>query len=586
MRPRPLRSRTPYAVVVAALLVGLLCGCVSMPVSGPVEETQSGGGVSNDDGPYIDPKPPEPGASRIEIVRGFLFAMTATPIQTITAREFLSEDAAEAWRPEDKITYVGTPRIEEAGTGVSLTLEDPDHLDARGAWQGPLPRSQHTIEFPMAFQDGEWRIDQAPNALIVPETWFANRYTPVSLYFFDPTASILAPEPVFVENGKGLASALIQALLLGPGADLTDVVQSFVPDGLSNLSVPIDDDGVAEIALTGDAGILSPDRIELMMVQLAWTLRQDPSIEGLRVLINGEPLPLPGGTSAYSVNNGAEFDPAGFQASPLLYGLRDGLVASGASSTLEPVSGPMGAEPLGLRSVGVSVRAAGAAGVTLDGTAVVQAPVSGTRQARVQTVVSGATDLLPPAWDAGGRMWVVDRRSDGAVVSWVRRGVARVVDVPGVTGQPVRSFVVSRDGTRFVAVVRRPAGDVVLVSRVAHSHSGRVLSVSRARAIAGEPDSDMPVRDIAWRSPSVLAILSPFPGTTDLVQVRAASVDGSPAPDGSATTVPARLQGLAGSPADDEPLLGLLRGAMINLAGSDRTKIPIPEGTTGLTYVG
>ncbi|MBA2956357.1 hypothetical protein GON03_18615 [Nocardioides sp. MAH-18] len=578
--------RTPYAVVVAVLLAGVLCGCVSMPDSGPVEETQSGGGVSNDDGPYIDPKPPAPGASRTEIVRGFLFAMTATPIQTITAREFLSEDAAEAWRPEDTITYVGTPRIEEAGTGVSLTLEDPDLLDARGAWQGQLPRRQHTIEFPMAFEDGEWRIDHAPNALIVPETWFANRYQPVSLYFFDPTAKILAPEPVFVQNGKGLASALTQALLLGPGADLDKVVQSFIPDGLSNLSVPIDDEGVAEIALTGDAGILSPDRIELMMVQLAWTLRQDPSITGLRVLINGEPLALPGGSNAYSVNNGAEYDPAGFQASPLLYGLHDGLLGSGASSTLEAVSGPMGAEPLGLRSVGVSVRATSAAGVTTDGTAVLQAPVSGTREARVQTVVSGARDLLPPAWDAGGRMWVVDRGADGAVVSWVHKGVDRAVEVPGVTGQRVRSFVVSRDGTRLIAVVRRPAGDVVLVSRIAHSHGGRVLWATRARPIAGEPSSDLPVRDIAWRSPAVLAILSPFPGTTDLVQVRVASVDGSPAPDGSGTTVRAHLQALAGSPSEDEPLLGLRRKWMINLAGSDRSPIPIPKGTEALTYVG
>lgn len=581
-----MRRRAPYAVV-AVLLAGLLCGCVSLPASGPVQETQSGGGVSNDEGPYIDPKPPAPGASRTDIVRGFLFAMTATPIQTITAREFLSEDAAEAWRPEETITYVGTPEVEEAGTGVSLTLEEPDLIDARGAWQGPLPRSRDSIELPMAFEDGEWRIDQAPNALIVPETWFSTRFSPVSLYFFDPTAKILAPEPVFVESGKPRASALTQALLLGPGAELDKVVQSFIPEGLTvNLSVPIDDEGIAEIALKGDAGILSEDRIELMMVQLAWTLRQDPAIEAIKVSINAETLPLPGGVSAYSVGNGAEFDPSGFQASPLLYGLRDGLVASGASSTLEPVSGPLGQSALGVRSVGVSVRATSAGAVTLDGTAVLQAPVSGTEEARVQTVLAGGRDLLRPAWDAGGRMWVVDRTPEGAVVSWVRNGTARTVEVPGVTGQRVRSFVVSRDGTRFVAVVRRPAGDVLLVSRVAHSHSGRVLWATPSRPLAGGLDSDLPVRDVAWRSPSVLAILSPFPGTTDLVQVRVASVDGSPAPDGSSTTERGRLQALAGSPADDEPLLGIGRRSMINLIGSDRTPIPIPEGTTGLTYVG
>jgi lipoprotein LpqB-like beta-propeller protein/sporulation and spore germination protein len=580
-------GRTPYAVA-ALLLVALLSGCMSMPEDGPVVETQSDGGVAADQGNYIDPRGPTPGATRADIVRGFLFAMTATPSQTNTAREFLSEDAAVAWRPEDAtITYAGNPRVVEAGTGVNLTLTDPNHLDAQRAWQGPLPRSERRFELPMAFEDGEWRIDEAPNALIVPETWFATRYQQVSLYFFDPTANILAPEPVFVPRGKQLASALTQALLLGPGAGLEKVVQTFIPDGLKvNLSVPISDDGIANIALKGDAGNLSPDTIELMMVQLAWTLRQDRTIEAITLSINGKTQPLPGGVSTYSVSNGAEYDPAGFQASPLLYGLRGGLLASGASATLEPVSGPMGADPLGLRSVGISLQAAKAAGVTVDGTSVLQAPVSGTEEGRVQTVFSGGSDLLPPAWDAGSRMWLVDRTSEGAVVSWVRDGVAHTVDVPEVSGQRVRSFVVSRDGTRFVAVVRGPAGDELLVSRIAHNHGGRVLWATPARQLAGEPASDLPMRDIAWRSPSVLAILSPFPGTTDLVQLRVASVDGSPAPVGSSTTVSAHLQSLAGSPAEDEPLLGIGKHWMINLSGSDRTPIPIPDGTGSITYVG
>ena len=54
----------------------------------------------------------------------------------------------------------------------------------------------------MVMEDGEWRIDAAPDALIVPEDWFETRYRQVSLYFFDPTASILAPEPVFVPQRR------------------------------------------------------------------------------------------------------------------------------------------------------------------------------------------------------------------------------------------------------------------------------------------------------------------------------------------------------------------------------------------------
>ena len=272
--------------------------------------------------------------------------MTATPIQTNTAREFLTKDAAAAWSPDATITYADSPRVAETAAGVSVTLADPDRLDPQGAWQGPLPKSQRTIGFPMAFEDGEWRIDEAPDALIVPETWFARRFRQVSLYFFDPTVGTLAPEPVYVPIGKQLASALTQALLLGPSDGLDRVVKTFVPPGLTIAPSVSISDGVAEIALKGDEGQLSSESIELMMAQLAWTLRQDTRIEALRVSINGDAVPLPGGVSVYRVDGGAEFDPAGFQASPLLYGLRDGLLSSGPGGTLAPVSGPLGTTDL------------------------------------------------------------------------------------------------------------------------------------------------------------------------------------------------------------------------------------------------
>ena len=57
----------------------------------------------------------------------------------------------------------------------------------------------------MAIENGEWRIAEAPDALIVPETWFEQRFRQVSLYFFDPSAQILVPEPVFVPRGDQLA---------------------------------------------------------------------------------------------------------------------------------------------------------------------------------------------------------------------------------------------------------------------------------------------------------------------------------------------------------------------------------------------
>ena len=576
------------ALPVLLVSVGALAGCVSMPDSGPVVETRSSGGVSTQQGPYINPRPPRPGDTRADVVKGFLNAMTATPLQTNTAREFLTEDAAAAWTPEDRtITYAGVPRVVESASRVRVTLSDADGLDAQGAWQGPVPQRDRVLDVPMSFEDGEWRIDQAPNALIVPESWFADRYRAVSIYYFDPTASTLVPEPVFVPTGKQLASALTQALLHGPGARLDQVVQSFVPPGLKlNLSVPISADGIADIALKGDAGTLTSQSIELMLAQLAWTLRQEPTITSLRISIDGQPMPLPGGVSSYRVDGGAEFDPAGFQASPLLYGLRSGRLASGSSPSIGPVSGPFGATALGLRSIAVSLTASTAAGVTTDGRTVLQGPVSGPAKAGARPVVSGARDLLRPAWDLADRLWLVDRAAGAARVAWVRDGRIHDIAVPGVTGRDVRSFLVSRDGTRLVAVVRRPQGDGLVVSRIAHDRSGRVLGASRARTISGASQRDLPMRAIAWASPTTIAILSPFPTTRSLVQLSLAAIDGSPAPDGTSTTVEGRLQSVAGSPVPGEPLYGVSRGSLVNLSSADRRVIQLPAGTSDLTYAG
>lgn len=581
MRPRLLAG----AVVAAASL--LLSGCVQMPDSGPVTESHSDSRVSDGSGVYINPRPPQKGASSTDIVRGFLAAMQATPIQTKTAREFLSDDAAASWDPQEQtVTYAVPPAPRETPGGrVAVTLTDPDRLDSRGAWQGELPVGQRTIKFPMALVDGEWRIDAAPNALIVPEGWFEDNYQAVSLYFFDPTATILAPEPVYVPRGQTLASTLTRSLLLGPGDGMDRVIQSFIPPGLKiAVGVAVSDDGLANISLTGDAGTLSPDAVELMMAQFAWTLRQDPSVTGIRVSIDGELVPLPEGMSTYRIDGGAEYDPAGFRASPLLYGLRDGMLASSTTGSLTAVSGPMGTDDLNLRSVSVNLDASIAAGVTDGGQSVIEAPVSSSDEGRARTVFYGS-DLLAPRWDFADRLWIVDQTADGAEVSWVRNGRSEAVTVQGISGERVRAFLVSRDGTRLVAVVRRTGGDVLVISRIAHSRTGRVLWATPARVISTNPDSQLPVRAIAWRTSTGIAVLNPFTTTTS--QVSGASVDGSPASsESSAATVKGQLRSLAGSPALDERLFGITRTNLIDLSSPDRRAVPLAGSVKSVTYAG
>ncbi len=326
-------TKRPGRRLVAALLTGAAVlaatGCVQMPEDGPVVETGSGGDLDEPRPIAIDPRPPQPGAPAADIVEGFLQAMQATPVQTNAARQFLAQDAQTVWDPEaETITYdEATP---EGELEVSVALSGGVRLDGRGSYRGRL--SAEPADRGVPDDPGGRRVAdrRAPDALIVPEWWFAQRFRQVSIYFFDPTARILVPEPVFAPRGDQLATALTSALLAGPEPGLRRVEQSFIPPGLtSGLSVPVSDDGVADLNLTGYSGRLTPQASELMLAQFAWTLRQEPSIETLRVTIDGEPVTLPGGVTLFDVDDvGAAYDPSLLDASAFLYGLRDGLLVS------------------------------------------------------------------------------------------------------------------------------------------------------------------------------------------------------------------------------------------------------------------
>ena len=79
----------------------------------------------------------------------------------------------------------------------------------------------------MVRENNEWRISQAPNALVIPRTFYDQQYQEAEIYFFDPSGRILVPEPVHVPQGiqvAQLASSLVRALVRGPGRSSTGVV--------------------------------------------------------------------------------------------------------------------------------------------------------------------------------------------------------------------------------------------------------------------------------------------------------------------------------------------------------------------------
>jgi hypothetical protein len=578
--------RTAALAVVAGLA---LAGCgVSMPESGPVVETTTSASTRDDGSVNINPRRPGKGDTPEQIVRGFLEAMTATPaIRTSVAREFLTRDARADWQPTGMIVYSGV-NTPHGNNPVETELIGADSIDARGAWLGSLSEAESTVRFPLEHEDDQWRISEPPEQLIVPQSWFEQRFRQVSLDFFDPSGTILVPEPVFVPRGQQFASTLVNGLLEGPAAELAASELTFLPSDLRPLvSVPVSTSGVADVDLTSDTAddaMPAPPEAELLVSQLAWTLRQDPSIVRFKVTIGGRPVQLPDGESEFSVEHGDKYAPYVERAASLLYGVQDGRLVSGTPQDLEPAAGPLGQEGVDLRAAAPDLTASQAAGVSADGTTLWVAPLTDDEPARA--LISNGEDLLDPAWDFSGRLWEVDRRRDGAVVQYLRGDEMRTLDVPGISGQDVKDFLVSRDGSRLIAVIRTVGGnDALVVSRILTTGDGQVVGALAADDITAPDDLDSQIRDIAWRSPTSLAVLHPV--SQRLFQVRSASVDGAPIGfENLSVTIDDKVLGLAGTPVPGESIYAFVSGGLVDLAGSRADRISVDPDVTSLGYVG
>ncbi|KAJ1684787.1 hypothetical protein LUZ63_020058 [Rhynchospora breviuscula] len=470
------------------------------------------------------PPGPAGGDSAEDVVSGFLVAMTGNPVGIPVARRFLDAASRETWRPSQAIVAYDSARVTGSATvgEVSVTLGGVRRFDSRGGWLGGSESTTRRMTLRLTVEDGEWRVSDPPDALVVPTWFFAEHYRPLSLYFLDQTGTTLVPNRVFVPRGDDAPTALVRGLLGGPGAALAPVTRTAVParTGL-DLSVVVRD-GVADVPLSGPVASLPGPRLAQVLAQVTTTLRQVPTIRRVRLRDGDAPLTLPNGQRSVSVEYGARYSPRVDGSSEAVYGLRGGRLVSGGGSG-SAVDGPLGAGGLDLRSVGVAVTGDRATGVGADGRSVLAASLdrddalSGVR--RVYTGV----DVLRPAYDMFDRTWLVDRRPGGARVVLVDDRGARVVQVPGVTGRRVTAFLVSRDGTRLVALVdgRRLTSNLLL-----RDADGGVRRVLGARAVPGVPAELGTLVDLSWYGPSDVAVLGR--PATGVSEVTFTTVDGSP----------------------------------------------------------
>ena len=589
------RSAFAGALLLALALDAGVAGCVQLPHGGPVKSVSVQDDADGETLVDYTPAGPKKGTAPIPLVDNFLTSMTATPLNTRVAREFLTSGSSDRWVPERGTVVYGNQQIVSRGRGrVVLRLRDVVELDGGGAWRGdPTGGHGHDYRLKLVKQGGQWRIDKPPNRLLIPRAHFDTQYQQFLLYFVAKAARVLVPEPVYVPRGRQAPTMLVASLLKGPRPGVR-AETTLLPRGasLDGISVPVSRNGTAEVPLSDQLLEIDDNQLSTVYAQLAWTLGQVPGVRRVRVTVDGAPVDLPGSAEDVAVDSFSEYDPAVSWASASLFGLRSGRLVAIGSSGEENVTGPFGTRRLGLRTVAVDMLGQRVAGVSADGRSVYEAnrdgvPGRAATRRDVQTVFSGS-NVLRPAYDLYGQLFVVDRSDSGARLSVVRRGVARPVTAPGLTGADVRRFVLSRDGTRLVTQVRRDGQDQVLVARVRRDARGVVLGIDPPRSIAVNSGSNR-IRDIGWRSPATVAVLSGQ--SFDSSQVVVVKVDGSTS-SANADTDPEifqqRATRLVTSP-DAGTLLSIETpaGVLYSVSRSGRWRpSDVAPGLRAATYVG
>ena len=507
-----------------------LAACSGVPTSGPIEQGPAVAVAGQDQFIRVIARPPVSGMSPEDLVRGFQEASASADGAYVVAREYLTGKAAAIWDPGTGVSVYDNGGLAFSAKGDAVDVQGSllGSIDSTGQYTVANPGTKLSESYGLSKVDGEWRISSVPPGLVLGPGDIDRGFRAMDLYYFTRDFGTLVPAPITIPvSGAGMATQLVRALLAGPTSWIAPSVRTGFPEGtrLALDSVPVVD-GVAQVALSSEVLQADDATRKALSAQLAWTLRQVPSVGSFRISVGGQPVPVPGQGAVQSVSAWNDFDPDPAVKGAIAVNER-GLVAVTPQDKLSP----LGQTKPAIVSPAVDAGATQVAGLSLDRRSLWTAKLGGIQPAIKRYTGS---ELSRPSWDLSGGLWLVDR---GKGLVLLKAGVASAISVsglpPGVKDADLLSVAISRDGTRAGLLVRRGTRVEPMVARV--ERSGDLVRVGdpiRVESILTD------AIDLAWSDSGTLAVLGAT-GAASLqvayIAVGTARVGSVSVPDGAVT---------------------------------------------------
>ncbi|MEZ3160012.1 LpqB family beta-propeller domain-containing protein [Microbacterium sp. BWT-B31] len=519
--PSTARGRGILGLLAAAAAVLALTACGSLPTDGQVYQGLPVVDSLTEPEFAFAPAGPQPGATPTEIVDGFLRAGTGAAGDWERAREFLAPSIRNTWNPDASVTVDLGERVLVSPTESQVTadLVRVGTVDDTGAYS-PDDETTTRLSFRLGQQDdGEWRITEAPDGVVLARNVFPRVFHRYSIMYFDPTWTYLVPDLRWFPSGNA-PTRIAGALLDGsPSPWLAASVRTAAPEGvfLDPAAVPVSS-GVASVGLSSEAQALDPETLGRIQTQLDESLRT-ANITSVQLSVADRTL----------VPDAAAFRSTGVVSQALVL-TEDGfgLVTGGELAPLEDLSPVVvAAQPIAIQ---VSADRDTAAALLPDGSVARLDPVRGvvptdTRQG-----------LVAPTVDPFGYIWSVPA-GDPSQVQAVGPDDSVVAIADAFAGATqVQAMSLSRDGTRLAASVNAGGRGEIWVAGVVRNADGVPERLGVSELLGTLPG---PGTSLAWLDDATVGVLAAGPGGPTLTEQ---TVGGAQA----TTDAPAGVASIAG----------------------------------------
>lgn len=472
-------------------------GCATIPRSGPVHQVEPP--VASDAQTSAAPtvEGPKDGMSPEEVVRGFLAAGAGQENDYGVARQFLTNELAASWRPYARtIVFSGSAGIQQGldEQQVRVSVDARAVIDNSGVMQRRDAGSSEGLDVELTQVDGQWRISDIPDGVLIPASNLDDLYRPYNVYFLGADGETLVPDPRWFPDRTGVSTSLVRALLGGPAPYLEGSVTSAYPRDteLKGASVPVQD-GTAMVSLdVPNYSALDVATNREMYSQLTVTLLALDNVDSVDLSAGDGQVDLGSGNQGMLSTDPRKVPTRqiGLNGDQLVF--QQGGQNSPVDGVADVLKGQDPSHPA------MNVDADQFAALTGDRSAVV------TFSAEAPSALERFTgeDLSAPSIDPEGWVWSGDKTGVVRVAEHGGSGGEAIsVDADWLEGRSVTSLKVSRTGTRALMVVTDGDSSELVISGIRRDADGTPRALNTPYVLdSGQGSAKM--GDAQWISES------------------------------------------------------------------------------------